>query len=45
MEFTGEGNYVNCSDKTPKEIRPKDQGFDEVAEKIVNITSDIQTMV
>jgi hypothetical protein len=38
-EFTGEGNYVNCSDKTPEEIRPKDQGFDEVAEKIVNITS------
>jgi hypothetical protein len=40
MEFTGEGNYVNCSDKTPEKIRPKDQGFDEAAEKIVNITSD-----
>jgi hypothetical protein len=39
-EFTGEGNYVNCSDKTPEEIWPKDQGFDEAAEKIVNITSD-----
>jgi hypothetical protein len=39
-EFMGEGNYVNCSDKTPEEIRPKDQGFDEAAEKIVNITSD-----
>jgi hypothetical protein len=39
-EFTGEGNYVNCSDKTPEEIRPKDQGFDEATEKIVNITSD-----
>jgi preprotein translocase subunit SecG len=38
-EFTGEGNYVNCSDKTPEVIRPKDQGFDEAAEKIVNITS------
>jgi hypothetical protein len=23
-EFTGEGNCVNCSDKTPEEIRPKD---------------------
>jgi hypothetical protein len=39
-EFTGEGNYVNCSDKTPEIVRPKDQGFDEAAEKIVNITSD-----
>jgi hypothetical protein len=38
--FTGKGNYINCSDKTPEEIRPKDQGFDEAAEKIVNITSD-----
>jgi hypothetical protein len=39
-EFMVEGNYVNCSDKTPKEIRPKDQGFDETVEKIVNIISD-----
>jgi hypothetical protein len=39
-EFMGEGNYINCSDKTPEIIRPKDQGFDEAAEKIVNITSD-----
>jgi hypothetical protein len=39
-EITGEDNYVNCSDKTPEEIRPKDQGFDEAAENIVNITSD-----
>jgi hypothetical protein len=40
MEFTGEGNYVNCFDKTPEIIRPKNQGFDKAAEKIVNITSD-----
>jgi hypothetical protein len=39
-EFMGEGNYINGSDKTPEEIWPKDQGFDEAAEKIVNITSD-----
>jgi hypothetical protein len=39
-EFTGEGNYINCSNKTPEEIRPKDQGLDEAAEKTVNITSD-----
>jgi hypothetical protein len=39
-EFRGEGNHVNCSDKTPEIIRPRDQGFDEAAEKIVNITSD-----
>jgi hypothetical protein len=31
MEFTKTG---------PEEIKPKDQGFDEAAEKIVNITSD-----
>jgi hypothetical protein len=35
-EFTGEGNHeLFC-----EEIRPNDQGFDEAAEKIVNITSD-----
>jgi hypothetical protein len=39
-EFTGEGNYVNCLDKDLEEIKPKNQGFDEAAEKIVNITSD-----
>jgi hypothetical protein len=40
LVFTGEGNYINCSNKTPEEIKPKDQGFDEVAEKIVDISSD-----
>jgi hypothetical protein len=40
MEFIGEGIYVNCSDKTPEEIRPKGQGFDEATEKKINITSD-----
>jgi hypothetical protein len=39
-EFTDENNYVSCFNKTPEEIRPKDQGFDEAAEKIVNISSD-----
>jgi hypothetical protein len=37
----GEGNYVDCSDKTPEEIRPKNEGFDKTAEKIVNITSGL----
>jgi hypothetical protein len=40
MEFTGECNYVNCLDKDPVEIKPKDQNFDEAAEKIVSITFD-----
>jgi hypothetical protein len=31
---------MNCSDKTSEEILPKDQDFDEAAEKIVNITSN-----
>jgi hypothetical protein len=38
-KFTGEGNHFNCSDKTPEIIRPKDQGIDEAAEKIIDITS------
>jgi hypothetical protein len=38
MEFTSEGNYVNCSDKTPD--KNKDPGFDKTTEKIINITSD-----
>jgi hypothetical protein len=40
MEFTGEGNYINCSGKDPEEIKPKNQGFDVASEKIFNITSD-----
>jgi hypothetical protein len=40
MEFTGEGNYINCSDKDPEEIKPKDQAFEEAVEKIINITSN-----
>jgi hypothetical protein len=36
-EFTGEGNYVNCWDKTSEKIKLKDQGFDKTVEKIVNI--------
>jgi hypoxanthine-guanine phosphoribosyltransferase len=39
-EFMGESNYVNCSDKTPQEIRPKNQKFSKTTKKIVNITSD-----
>jgi hypothetical protein len=39
-KFTGDGNYVNCSDKNPEEIKPKNQNFNEATEKIVNITSD-----
>jgi hypothetical protein len=39
-EFTGEGNYINCSNKTPEEIRPKDQGFDKVAERVFSVTSN-----
>jgi hypothetical protein len=39
-EFTGEGNYVICSDKDLEEIKFKDQGFNNAVEKIVNITSD-----
>jgi hypothetical protein len=32
----GEGSYTDCSDKEPEDIKPKDQGFDESAEKIVD---------
>jgi hypothetical protein len=39
-EFTGEGNSVNHSDKIPEEIRPRNQNFDKIAEKIIDINSD-----
>jgi hypothetical protein len=35
----GEGSYTDCSDKEPKDIKPKDQGFDEAAEKIVDTSN------
>jgi hypothetical protein len=39
-DATGRKNtYINCSNKEPEEIKPKDQGFDEATEKIVD-TSD-----
>jgi hypothetical protein len=25
-----ESSYINCSDKEPEEVIPKDQGYDEV---------------
>jgi hypothetical protein len=28
-----EGHCSNCSDKDPIELKPKEQGFDEAAEK------------
>jgi hypothetical protein len=33
-----EGSYINYSDKKPEEVKPKDEGFDKTAEKIVDIT-------
>jgi hypothetical protein len=44
-EFTGESNYVNCSDKDPEEIKPKDQNFEEAAEKIVSIILKYKTIM
>jgi hypothetical protein len=35
----GEDSYTNCSDKEPEEIKPKDQGFDEAAEKVVDTSN------
>jgi hypothetical protein len=34
-----EGSYINCSDKEPEDVKPKDQGFDEAAEKIVDTSN------
>jgi hypothetical protein len=33
-----EGTYTNCSNIDPIEIKPKDQGFDEVAEVVFDKT-------
>jgi hypothetical protein len=35
-DLVTEGSYINCSDKEPEKIKPKDQGFDEATEKIVD---------
>jgi hypothetical protein len=35
-DLVTEGSYINCSDKEPEDVKPKDQGFDEAAEKIVD---------
>jgi ABC-type proline/glycine betaine transport system permease subunit len=40
MEFTGENNCVNYFDKTPEEIRQKNQDLHEVLEKIIDIILD-----
>jgi hypothetical protein len=32
-DLKGKRYYINCSNKEPEEIKPKDQGFDEAAEK------------
>jgi hypothetical protein len=33
-DLVTEGSYINYSDKKPKKVKPKDQGFDEAAEKL-----------
>jgi hypothetical protein len=36
-----EGLYINCSDKEPEEVKPKDQGLDETAKKIVDTSNTV----
>jgi hypothetical protein len=40
-DLVTEGSYINCSDKEPEDVKPKDQGFDEVAEKIVDTSNTV----
>jgi hypothetical protein len=30
-DLVTEDSYINCSDKDPEEVKPKDQGFNEVS--------------
>jgi hypothetical protein len=41
VESNSKGSYINCSDKEPEEVKPKDQGFDEAAEKIVDTSNTV----
>jgi hypothetical protein len=36
-----EGSYINCSNKHPEEVKPKDQGFNKATEKIIDTTNII----
>jgi t-SNARE complex subunit (syntaxin) len=35
------GSYINCLDKEPEEVKPKDQDFDEAAERIVDTSNTV----
>jgi hypothetical protein len=36
-----DGSYINCADKEPEDVKPKDQGFDEATEKIVDTSNTV----
>jgi hypothetical protein len=40
-DLVTEGSYINCSDKEPEDVRPKNQGFDETAEKVVDTSNTV----
>jgi hypothetical protein len=40
-DFVIEGSYINCLDKESEEVKPKDQGFNKTAEKIVNVINTV----
>jgi hypothetical protein len=44
-DLISEGSYINCSDKEPETIKPKDQGFDKAPEKITDTTNMVNNLV
>jgi hypothetical protein len=40
-DLVTEGSYINCSDEKPEDVKPKDQGLDEAAEKIVDSSNTV----
>jgi hypothetical protein len=40
-DLVTKGSYINCSDKEPEDVKPKDKNFDEAAEKVVDTSNTV----
>jgi hypothetical protein len=40
-DLVTEGSYINCSNKKPEDVKPKDQGFDEAVEKNLDTSNTV----
>jgi hypothetical protein len=41
QKLVTQNSYVNCSDREPKELKPKNQYFDKTIEKIVDTSNTV----